>query len=567
MLASSGITVSQALNIETLKNAKVIAGINGLENIITGVNIMEVPDIANWVKSGELLLTTAYSLKDNKKALISLISDLHKKGLACIAIKTKRYIESIPQEVIDTGNKLGFPIIELPFDIAFSDITSAILREVFDKQTGILLKLEEIHNKLMGVVLSGGGLKDICDALFGIIDNPLIVKDYVFGRNMKITSANLDNKVRTVINSIISAKNTFEETAFKCDEQYMHINERMHPLSETGGWDRYIFPIAAGQRTYGEIQVLCVKRKMTPVDIRSVQYSCAIIALEIMKQMTIFEVESRHKNEFMEELLSIDPSIRTGAVQRVGIFGLEENLKYIAVVMFVENIKNWYNNMADNKELWYANKIIQAIEGELKTARHKALISSKGDNITLLIGFSSTDEEQELKKKSIEMAERVFNIVERSSNGASCFMGISRCTKNISELYKSNEEAKKALSFSKIFQNNRVIHYDDLGIFRLLCMEHQENEIKKFCHETVMPLLEYDKNKDGELVKTLRTYFECGGNLKQVCKKMYIHYNTILYRIQKIQQITNMDLSDSNSRLNLEISLKIMSMIGNVVDN
>ena len=68
-------------------------------------------------------------------------------------------------------------------------------------------------------------------------------------------------------------------------------------------------------------------------------------------------------------------------------------------------------------------------------------------------------------------------------------------------------------------------------------------------------------NKRWRTIKTLSMYFECGGNLKKVSEKMYIHYNTILYRINKIQQITNMDLSNSNDRLNLEVSLKIMNII------
>ena len=92
-------------------------------------------------------------------------------------------------------------------------------------------------------------------------------------------------------------------------------------------------------------------------------------------------------------------------------------------------------------------------------------------------------------------------------------------------------------------------------------MEHQESEIRRFYKENVEPLCEYDEQKDGELIRTLKMYFECSGNLKKVSEKMYIHYNTILYRIQKIQQITKLDLANSNDRLNLEVSLKIMSII------
>lgn len=566
MLNESGITLKQGLELEVLKEAKVISGSKGLKNVINGVNIMEVPDIVNWVKSGELLLTTAYSFKDNKKALTKLIVELHKKELAGIAIKTKRYIENIPSEVIDVSNRMGFPIIELPFDITFSDITSALLREIFNKQTSILLKLELIHKKLMDVVLCGGGLKDICIMLSGLLENPLILKDYVFGKHMYLKGKIDNEKLHATINRILKARYEFENTSIDTKEPYIIIKDKIQKENTSNSIERYIFPIVAGKKIFGEIQVIGANRRINGLDVRAIQNTCSIIALELMKQINVFEVESRHKNEFIEELMSRDEAVSGGAIEKAGLFGLDERHKYIVLSLYIEDIQKHFNEIAVNNNTWHKSKLIQAIEDEAHKSGERILIGSKGANITILIGYSTSVEDTEIKDLSMSTADRLLTIVNKKFPQILSYLGLSRSYNGLSNLYRGNEEARKAVSFSKIFKNRSIIHYDDLGIFRLLCMEHQEQEIKKFCHETVMPLVEYDKNKDGELIKTLRTYFECSGNLKQVCKKMYIHYNTILYRMQKIQTITGMKLDDSNNRLNMEISLKIMSMIDDVFE-
>src|SRR5690606_8167182 len=101
MLKSSGITVEELLKLDIMEKANVLAGKNGLTNLITKVNVMEVPDIINWVEEGEFLLTTAYSMKDDIGGLKDLVIHLSKKGLAGIGIKTKRYIDKIPEDVLE----------------------------------------------------------------------------------------------------------------------------------------------------------------------------------------------------------------------------------------------------------------------------------------------------------------------------------------------------------------------------------------------------------------------------------------------------------------------------------
>ncbi|GFN23690.1 helix-turn-helix domain-containing protein [Thermanaeromonas sp. C210] len=74
------------------------------------------------------------------------------------------------------------------------------------------------------------------------------------------------------------------------------------------------------------------------------------------------------------------------------------------------------------------------------------------------------------------------------------------------------------------------------------------------------PLLEYDKSKGSNLMETLVEYFRCGNNIKQMAKKLYIHYNTAIYRIELIQKLLNVDLNNPDDRFNIQLALKLTSL-------
>ena len=95
------IALGELLRVPTLARARVVGGHDGLRRPVRGVNVMEVPDILDWVKPDELLLTTAYPLRDDPVALDALIPRLAERGLAGMALKPGRYIKAIPASMIE----------------------------------------------------------------------------------------------------------------------------------------------------------------------------------------------------------------------------------------------------------------------------------------------------------------------------------------------------------------------------------------------------------------------------------------------------------------------------------
>lgn len=129
------ITVKEALNVGKLNKGKVIAGRDGLDRIIKYVDILEVPEAVYWFREKVLMFTTGYAIKEKPDIQVKLIEELAKKGAAGLVIKKNRFLKKIPQEMIDKANTLKLPIILIPSDIPYIEITHPILSEILKRQS------------------------------------------------------------------------------------------------------------------------------------------------------------------------------------------------------------------------------------------------------------------------------------------------------------------------------------------------------------------------------------------------------------------------------------------------
>ncbi|TYP48671.1 PucR family transcriptional regulator [Thermosediminibacter litoriperuensis] len=544
-----GITVKEVLEKKLLGSAELIAGETGLNKVITRVNIMEVPDIINWVKPGELLFTTVYSIKDDFEAQKALIPALHQKGLAAIGIKPGRYIKDIPDVMIRAADKLGFPLIKIPFEMTFPDLMLPILREIFDKQASFLERLDEVHEKLMNVVINGGGLKEITSTLSDLLKAHILIKEEVFG-NYYFSSEEIKNIYEDSAKTLVcKRKGAFEYEIFEMEMKDSKVNVIKVPI------------MAAGQN-YGEIFVFEKKGKITNFEISIIERTSTILAFYLTKEIAAKEVEMKYKSGFIDDLLSNDVNRRGSAVERGAIFGFDASKQYIVILLEIANIEKELRNINENsKQERLKNRIMFAINCLLE--EKGAIIATKMDMMIILLPIPPNKmNDIEIKKYSKNLGKEILKNIQDNLSEVNLTLAMGRFYKNITDIYKSYQDAKKALMIGNILdKKNEVIHFDDLGIFRLFYQNSERDEMIKFYNEYIEPIVKYDENHGTELLKTLESYFKCNGNLKQISKDLYTHYNTIIYRIQKIQEILGVNLKDAKDRLNIEVALQIYKII------
>lgn len=127
----------------------------------------------------------------------------------------------------------------------------------------------------------------------------------------------------------------------------------------------------------------------------------------------------------------------------------------------------------------------------------------------------------------------------------------------LTDLHKSYSEAHIALILSRLLgRKSFVQQFSELGIFSFI-FSQKTDEIKKYCLKTLGHLIEYDNKNNTELLSTLRCLADNGFNRKSAADRLFIHINTMHYRVEKIEQILGIDLSRMENRLNLFTAIKV----------
>jgi len=551
MLRESGITVKQALEMDCLKKSKIIAGHNGIQNVITRVNIMADPDALNWVNEGELLLTTAYSFKkDDIKSQKRLIIESSKKNLAGIGIKIYPYIDGLSQEVVDCANSLNFPIIDLYYATAFTEIMTPIFKEIFNNQVAILQKVERVHSDLMGVVLRGGNIRQIIKVLKQTVENPIVVRDHYFDQYI----VDMDNNEKCDYKELIVKSNAFFES--HSEHKSIDVTTERNDQWEESVVKKLLIPIVVKGQVFGHILVWGINREICNVDRVALETASTIIALEFLRKSSVYEVEHRYKVEFFENLITADTKRKQAAIERANIYKLQEDAFYTVTNISLRNYFKKNRKESAFKEA--KNRLTMELERKFQLLECNGLVIHKEDKISILTMWLS---EKEGRKKVKELGEQVLCATKEFIDEEHFCIGIGRSYKGLEDVHKSMVDADKIIESNYLFKNGKVVLFDDMGIYKIFCQEHLGEELLKFYKEVLEDLVEYDKNKNTELVRTLQIYFETNGNLKRMSETMYTHYNTILYRIQRIKEITGLSVDNSEERYNLETALKIMNII------
>ena len=253
----TGITVKEALTTHGFEGSRVVAGKSGLDNTVKTVTVAEVPDAMDWLNGGELVVTTAYYIKEDPLAQKKWVQGLVYHGAVALAIKPARFIGNIPEVIKQIGDELSFPIIELPPKITWPVIIEGVMNLILDRASALVKRSEEIHRRLTKLVLDSKGMDKIARTVSDIVNNPVIIEDRWFNL---LTVSDTDENDRNILNHRLSP-DYIKQLKVLQKENKIKMNHKSSyaeiPLFIDGKeYKQYIFPIIAGQELYGYFSVI-----------------------------------------------------------------------------------------------------------------------------------------------------------------------------------------------------------------------------------------------------------------------------------------------------------------------
>jgi sugar diacid utilization regulator len=161
-------------------------------------------------------------------------------------------------------------------------------------------------------------------------------------------------------------------------------------------------------------------------------------------------------------------------------------------------------------------------------------------------------------------AETVLREMEAGLSGYTFALGRSRVAEDPSELPRAASEALLAANVAQGSPSGPGLAFEETGAYRLLLSAMSENpsELQRFYAETVEPLVAYDEQYETDLVRTLETFLEADGNVAGTAQRLFTHRHTIYYRLERVRELSGLDVSSSDGREKLSLGLKSMRVLG-----
>ena len=266
----------------------------------------------------------------------------------------------------------------------------------------------------------------------------------------------------------------------------------------------------------------------------ALEYGTTVLALELSHQHNLAEVELRLHRDLVDDLIAGTDA--ESAYARADAIGHDLRGPHHVVVM------RWRGRQTDDDVAEAAGRTATAL-------RLNSLVSRRSEAVVLLV-HGHPD------------GHTLYHALSETLGTPAGAIGIGGQCDGPGDFPQSYSEAMWALNIRQRSRTpNGVTSFEQLGIYRILDAVQNSDEARAFIQEWLGHLLDYDRTKNSELVRTLWQYLECGGNYDETAAALTIHRSTLRYRLGRIKKITDLDLNDVDSRLNLHVAARAWQVL------
>ncbi len=529
---SAGRPLAEVLATPILTGASVLAGHDGLVRIVERLNVMEVPDIRPWVKPHEFLLTTAYPLRDDPEALPDLVADLDDARLAGLGIKLGRYLDALPDAVLEVADARGFPIVLLPDGVGFDEILNEVLTGILNRQAAELARSQRIHRAFLQLVLHGHGLVELTRDLSDLLDVPTVIvaDDGQVLAAARLPDAGCTDDPTSALLQPGRARVVIDGVEVACAA----------------------VRITAGAQRHGHLLALGVDGD-PPDDQVTLESAATVAALTLTKQAEVQAVEDKYRSDLMHDLLRPieDPAdIR----RRARRFGWNLDRRLIALVLRLDDATDPVVPGDDVRRPPLTETIQQ-----LATTRDPdaAVVRFSHEVVVLTEAFDGPTGRRDARRFVQRLLDETEGLIGRSASA-----GLSRPVTEVTAIAGAYDQASRALTIGRdIHGRGAVTHFDELGAYRVLSLVEDRAELDAFAAEVLGELVQ-DTDTAADLRHTLQVLLDAGGNVAEAARRLHFHYNTLRYRIDKLSSIVGPFTTDARIRLDVQLALLVHAMRG-----
>ena len=447
--------------------------------------------------------------------LLSLVSSIVEQGASSFGV-----LGEITDDVIKYLKTTETPLFSFPSGINLTILEQHISNSIREEKDPLYQKEQDLTATLIDLALAGHGTNAILDKLQKLTGSTIILVNHNFKPRVFNTETTIPG-VQTALSKRFSSPPS-SITGVKLSESF----------------SCFISPVSGKLGTEGYLLVGTEPGELKEFDRVAAKVGSLALAMELSRRQGVEDTETKFQTEMIESLFSGDLS-PNAIIERASKLGLDRSLNYVVLAL---------NTNGEPKTGSFTRRI-GTLLGE------EALCYHRGDTLVVLYQVKPDSTPDDLRKLNKEIARKIEGQI-----GTKVTMGMGRLYSGPEGLRNSLQEAEQALMMGRrLFSDGSASYFGDLGIYRLL-LSLKIEELKSFYQESIGCLVEYDTEHHGELLHTLEEILRYP-TVAETAKALHVHRNTLLYRIQRIQEITKLNLDDGETRLTLHLALNAADVI------
>ncbi|PIC73672.1 hypothetical protein CSV69_07725 [Sporosarcina sp. P26b] len=522
--------IQDALTIGDLTKSIIVAGSEGITRKITSIEVMEVPEVVSWVTSGILVMTTFYSIKNDKEKQIEIVQTLIDKNAAGIVIKLGRFVDELPEKMLALANKENFPIIVIPKSVSYINVLAPLYERLYKEKQ---LKENSYQPLIDFESKSFASLSKAMEELSVIIGGPLYIED-VQCSLLYCTKTFLPNGWRNS-NALFSRP---------IHTNYVELSEEWKTsLIQTGGTllkidgfrNILVMPLLSNKYVFGMLHIPYTEK-----------LQAGNSPIENLKE-TVEKIEEL----FMNEQLYLQKK-RIEHLKRLEQFNQadeqEFKLKDHFIIRFHASWFETHSTLA-HYVIDHSNIVLKDLLSSMENIPECTFtLFEKHGHFYALVNCT--------KNNDMSVMNSLKKLV--TDGNHSLTIAVALIEKDSRALVDSIRLVDNTMEVGQLIRKEENFYtYDQLGIYEILINIASQNVVKNYTKSILEPLF-VDQNK--ELLHTLEVYLNENGNITKASEKLFIHRRTLTFRLQKIQELLQMNIDDAENRFILNFCLRIKSL-------
>ncbi|MEO5940485.1 MAG: helix-turn-helix domain-containing protein, partial [Candidatus Limnocylindrales bacterium] len=362
--------------------------------------------------------------------------------------------------------------------------------------------------RFTAIVLSGGGLRQIAEALAELVARPVAIVD-----------------AQGVVQWRTSAI-----------------------APELDAADGFSQPIQVGGEHYGTILVAAGADELGPDQLEAIEYAATVAALRQVQSRAVAEADRRFQAVCLEELITGHVTDRSILAERATAFGWDLTIPRAVLLAELDAVEGRPAGplAGGPEETSLRHRLAEAARASLGPS---AIVWERSREIGALVaGLRPPDLHELGAALQAEAGRRV--------SGATISVGVGRTAAGPLQLDGSFAEARRAMSIGRWAHGpGRVTVFDEIGLDRLL-VGMPRSEVADFCASVLGPLEEHDRTRGTSLVETLDTFL-ASRNAALAARQLYLHYNTLKNRLARIEELIGPYIDDPERCLGLSLAIRL----------